>query len=218
MKRRYRAIIVCMIFLMFTASLGCRTVLYTDAAAADRVFTISGDTMSDGKTTYKPLPKNWRYYGDYPYQIGSVKDGKALYASDETGMIVKEKKPLFADMDYISRVREDIDLEHMSEKDYCIVVDNARSGELVLSEQAKAEVLDWYRAYQNRRNESDTAYHGKTGSKMYFAHPALHDLRYKSEFLLASDADAIYVVDLDGHALGTFRTDTAFFREFTGQN
>lgn len=215
MKTIYKTLAVCMIVLMLVASFGCRTVTYTDALAADRVFVDNGDTMSDGFLSYRPhLPDNWSYHGDYSYQIGTVKDGNALLASDETGIVVKQRKPktpLFADMDYIPWIRSDVDLENLSEEDCDVVAEIAKSGECTLSEQAKAEFMNWY--HTRRTVEEQITIRGKTVSKIYFAYPALHDLHFKREYLFEMGTDSVRIVDMGGHVLGTFHSDTALYQE-----
>ena len=48
---------------------------------------------------YIRLPEGWRYSGKYPYRIGRVKDGNALYAADENETIVNKRKNWYEDMD-----------------------------------------------------------------------------------------------------------------------
>lgn len=212
MRIIYRSLTVCMIVLMLVVSFGCRTATYTDESAADRVFVINGDTMSDGLLSYRRhLPDDWSYHGGYSYQIGTVNDGKALLASDETGIIVKQRKPIYADMDYISWVRSDVDLENMSEEECDVIVVIEKCGEFTLSEQAKAEFIKWYNTYRTAKDY--TTYHGKNRSKIYFAYPALHDLHFKGEYLFVMDTNSIRIVNIEGHVLGTFNSDTTLFQE-----
>ena len=215
MKTLSRVFSICFLVILFAAFFGCRSVPYTDERAADRVFIISGDTMSDGDLNYRRLPKDWRFEGDYPYQIGTVQGGSALYASDETGTVVKQKKPLLADMDYVSYVRSDIDLESMSEADCSLIAEIYHVGELTLSEQAKTEFLEWYHAYRNGKSVSYTVYHGISRSKIWFSYPSFNGLQYKGQFIIVCEADAISIIDIDGNVLGSFAPVTALYREIS---
>ncbi len=215
MKTLSRFLSVCLLVMLLAASFGCRSVPYTDEQATDRVFVISGDTMSDGVLNYRRLPKNWRYEGDYPYRIGTVQGGDALYASDETGIVVKKKKPLLADMDYVSYVRSDVDLESMSEADCNLIAEIYHVGELTLSEQAKTEFLEWYHAYKSGTNGSNTVYHGISRSKIWFSYPSLNELWYKGQFTFVREDNSISIIDTDGRVLGSFASDTALYREIS---
>lgn len=207
--KRFFALLLCAALL--AGFFGCKPL--TDPEAANRVYTINGDVMTDGTITYQRLysENDWNYRGNYPYKIGTVKGGNALFASEETGIVVREQKNLLQDMEYRPWIRSDAVFPDPFGDDCHISVLLLHSTYVSLSDEAKAEVLVCRSSYL-----TSSGIHGKTTDKpfgwLYFESNAIPGLYYDPDYTLVESGDRICIVN-NYSIVGSFGPDTAFYRE-----
>ncbi len=207
--KRFFALLLCAALL--AGFFGCLPL--TDPEAANRVYTISGDVMTDGTTAYQRLysENGWGYSGKYPYKIGSVKGGNVLLASDETGVVVQERKNFLQDMDYRPWIRSDTVFPDPFGEDCHMAASIFTVKDVSLSDEAKAEVLACRSSYL-----TSSGIHGKTTDKpfgcLYFESNAIPGLYYDPDYTLVESGDRICIVN-NYSIVGSFGPDTAFYRE-----
>ena len=180
-----------------------------------RVFEIKNGTMSDATVTYVRLPNNWYHMGSYTNRIGKVKGGNALYGSDEDGTFVQERKPLLADMEYAPWVRSDYQFPALYEDMEINILLYGEKESVILSEQAKAEFIEWARKYDAGEINSVDKNNKQPFASVCYLFPIAPDLTYDPDFWLIEDDAAISVKDLTGTIIGSFDSETAFYKETT---
>ena len=212
MKTTYKYFFVCCIVLLLAAFIGCKPL--TDSSSAERVFTINGDIMTDGTVTYQRLYSEdigWDYRGFFPYTIGTVKDGNALLASDETGIVVKEQKNPSQDMDFRPWIRSDVMPSDLSGDDCLAKIVISDETFLSLSDEAKAEVLACRNTYltssETHENLTDEPF-----GWLYFESKSIPGFVCDSFYFLTESTDHICIVD-DKTVIGSFGPDTALYQE-----
>lgn len=177
----------------------------------DRVFEIDRNCLTDGELYYKWLPDQWDYHGTYPFKIGKVQRGNALYASDRNGTIVQEAKHWYQDMDYRPWILENAEVPDKPGKRSDVLIEINREESFYLSENARAEFMAWYLTY-------DSEIIGKTETKYYAQiYPAVASvpgLIYKEGYRIVL-ADSLYITDHSGNVCEIFESDTALFQEIT---
>lgn len=208
MKRILQRAAFCLTVLFLLCLFGC--------GDGGRVFVINGKSMSDGTVTYVRLPEKWYYFGRYSYRIGTVQEGNALLASDEEGTLVRERKPLLADMEYAPWVRSDFRFpvlyEEYDEMDIEISI-YRQWDSLILSEQAKSEFIEWARKVESGEIRNKGKNYGQSFASVYYSFPNIPNLGYDPKYHLIHGYSGIVVVDSSGNVIGTFGSDTAFCKE-----
>lgn len=187
MKRTLSRIVLCIILF---AALGC----------TNREFVISGDTMSDGTVTYVHLPDGWRYSGEYPIKIDTVRKGNRLFASDETETIVRERKSLFRDMDYAPWIRSDVVFPDPMDDENPVVL-NDYSKEVYDVKLSKAAAMTFKRMYAACSTSDKnviTVVKDKKPIVASICHPNIDGLHYSCVYDLIFDASHLYLGEYRG--------------------
>lgn len=204
---------VCCLMLL-SALVGCASKPLTDPLARIRVFTQSTKMLTDGERVYIRLPNNWSYQGDYPYQIGRVKGGNALYASDENGTFVQEEANPGACMEFAPWVlsSEEVPRVPMDNVDVYIGVYGEGYGRFKLSEQAQAQFMAWY--LEHLPGVADGTRHLEDPlACIYFLMTSNPDLEYNLRYHLVQRDGVLYVTSRDWMVIGTFGPETLLYQE-----
>ncbi len=215
MKERTMIRIIAVIVLLVMMS--CQTKQIITIAGDQDVFVKSKDCLTNGSLVYRHLPENWYYSGDYTYQIGKVKGGNALLSTDAVGTIVKEKKPLLADMDYAPWILETAQLPDLYGDDINVVVSIQNQGKFVLSEHAHQEFITWFQKYQDGMisKTNGISLKDKPYIAVRFACVSVAGLLYDCDLTIKTNANAVFVLDNNGAIIGTFDETTQVYREVT---
>lgn len=200
-------------FILLLTILGCIAKPLTDRQATNRVFTISGDVMTDGVLSYRHLPEKWIYRGDYPYRIGRVQDGNKLYASDKNGFFVQEAKKWYADMAYRPWVLSTVELPEVPTDNVDVYVAVQQQGEFVLSEQGHNAFMAWY--LENLPGEAEGLQYLYTQpfAGIYFEMSSVPELQYDLDYRIVRGDGVLYVTNSDCLVIGTFGPETLLYQE-----
>lgn len=216
MKMKKRVSVLCIVLLHLICFVNCQIKPLTDTKALIRVFTQEEDILTDGIVTYTKLPDHWRYTGEYPLKIGRVNGGNSLYASDETGMIVKERKSVWADMEYSPWIREDIELPEIPSEDSTVIIKTKDRHSYTLYGSAREEFIRWYRCYLEETNDySDLKLSDlQPCASITFSIDTLPNFEYSNRYWIKVDKDRVYITDADLQycILVTFDVDTSFYK------
>lgn len=170
-------LLLCMV-LMMAFTLGC-----------GRKFTWQGDTLTDGNASYRYLDKDWDYEGSFTIRIGVKKGGNAIYASDETEWLIKERESLLQDMYNRPLIRTDIVLPDPTDEHNRIQVNNN-----FLSEEAAMQL----RAY-------DIENHGRLIKKIMDVKPTVVTVIHPEIDALQSSFEGRFVLQDKTLYLGLYR-------------
>ncbi|MBQ7278428.1 MAG: hypothetical protein IJR17_04420 [Clostridia bacterium] len=175
-------------------------------------FVKSISSMTNGTLEYKRLPKNWRYRGKYPYRWGTVKGGNKLYASDEEGSFVQERKSWFQDMDYAPWMLSSIELPKMPVEDIDVHISRASC---VISGAALDEFMEWYRTYAAEGTVLSDSSWTKTFAVIYFTLTSNPDLEYDCRLSLRDGIEGIEVLNDKSQVVNIIKPDTALYRQIS---
>ena len=224
--------LLCCLLVLITFMTACSFYKRTKVAGNQTFSVQDGDTLTNGTINYTRLPEGWHYGGEYLYRIGKVKGGRGLLSSDENGTIVKEMKPLLADMDYAPWIREDAVLPELCSEDMEVEVSvgNIKSKNWVimqLDRQARDEFITWLKYYSNNHNKLEFDKIGSLGIPHLFNNPRyrqgsvyLHSistpgLYYDGDFRFIIVDRTLYMVStIDGedYVIGSFDEGDAFYQ------
>ncbi len=207
MKLWRKNLIICIILSLIMLS-GC------GLDRKDRIYVQDGNILSDGVVTYKRLPKDWSYIGEYPVKIGKVKGGNALYGSDDRGTIVQERKSWYADMEYAPFVLSSVEIPEVPTQDYDVyVVIFLKSGAHLLSETASEDFAQWYQANQSKKSSESEVTHNQPFAYAYITLRSIPGLRYNNFYYLVQGENVIYVTNDNGRILHRQYSNSAFYTE-----
>ena len=175
------------------------------------------DELTNGIITYHHLPDHWYFTGDYSFRIGAVKGGNALFASDENATIVKERKPLFDDMDYAPWIRDDVMLPDLCSDQVEIRINLIEYGTYVLEGQEKDEFIHWFQMYQNGETEEYDLAHTKLRGVISFDSLENQLLCYQITINLIQNDDAYIIVDrANNKAIASFGHESKLYERVKG--
>ena len=208
-KRAFIAFIAILIIFMN----GCHKDNPTNDADNQRAFMINDNALSNGTLTYIRLPKCWYYDGDFPYRFGVVQGGRTLYSADESGTIIKEKKPLLADMDYAPWIRDDTILPDLYGEEITVTIYFMDKDSFHLTGQAKDEFIEWFGGYQSGNNKA-MIYIPQEQPIGYivFESTEIPGLYYDCDLLLVQLSSEIVIVDNSNMPIASFDQGTDLFR------
>ena len=183
-------LLLCMV-LMMSFTLGCGRVFTCrgDTLTDGRVFTWQGDTLTDGNASYRYLDSDWSYSGTFNIRIGVKKGGHAIYASDETEWLIKERESLLQDMYNNPLIRTDIVLPDPADEHNRFEVNNS-----ILSEEAAMQL----RSY-------DIENHGKLIKKIMGVMPTFVSIIHPEIDELSSNFEGCFVLQEKTLFLGEYR-------------
>ena len=176
----------------------------------------SDDELTNGVLTYHHLPENWQFGGNYSFRIGSVKGGGALFASDKDATIVRENKPLFADMEYRPWIRDDVILPDLCSDQVEIKIYLTNHGTLVLEGQAREEFIQWFQMYQNgETNVYDVAPENPVKMRGLISFDSIYikGLSYVLDFRIIQCDGAYIMVDNFNKAIASFGQESKLYEE-----
>jgi len=180
----------------------------------NRVFTWQGDVLTDGNASYRYLDsdREWCYRGKFKIRIGVKEGGNAIFASDETEWLIKEREDLLQDMYNNPLIRTDIILPDPNDEHNRLEVNHS-----ILSEEAATQL----RACANESNgQSLKLNKGELPTFVSVLHPEIDELAigYEREFMLRGTT--LYLGEYQGlYTGGTFDIyqeipeDSALYRE-----
>ena len=177
------------------------------------VFIKSSDELTNGIITYHHLPDDWYFTGDYSFRIGAVKGGSALFAADKDAAIVREKKPLFADMDYQPWIRDDVMLPDLCSDQVKIEILLTKYGTYVLEGQEKDEFIHWFQMYQNGETTVYDVAHVKKRGLISFDSIYIKGLCYGLDFRMIQYDGAYIMVDNNNKAIASFGQESKLYEE-----
>ena len=198
-------------FVLIVAFGGCEVKQPIDEQADSRVFVIKDGKMTDGELIYKRLPDNWVYRGKYPYKIGTMKDGNALYASDKNGTIVQEAKSWYQDMEYWPWVLDSVEFPPEPDETFKVCISPFKGKGFYLSEKAREEVITWY--LDGRKNSFGITHDHVFASVFFEMEESVPGLYYDGNYWLVFKEERLMIVDNSDVIRGEFSPDTAFYQE-----
>ena len=216
MKYRLKIIHACYILAIILLIVSCRQGELIEITGNQVVFIKNNDTLTNGTLNYKHLPEDWYFFGEYPYRIGRIKGGRALFASDENCSFVKENKPLLADMDYSPWMREDYVLPELDNTDLEVSVHiykRTNEGYVYLDGQAREDCVNWFDSYRNGKSTTAGAVDGKHIGSLKLYYSSIPGLSYVRYFGIYQKKDTVYIVDNNQNIIGIFNKETALFQE-----
>ena len=214
MKRKHIIICICSVTVLAVCAIGW-TIL---AAKNDRVFVESEKRLTDGVIEYNPLPAGWYYRGRLLYRIGKVKDGNAIYALDEDGIFVQERKSWYEDVGRRQWMLSSYELPDFSKGGFHIMA--RRNGVVLLSEPTNEEFLTWYQAYLQEPIPLQALKHDYSQylAQIYFHDDLIPNLEFDSQLELYLVDRTIYIIKYEMTSngwltIGAFGSDTALYQE-----
>lgn len=200
-------------FVLLLSALGCASKPLTDPQAKDRAFIKSGSILTDGELVYLRLPFYWGFTGDYPYQIGKVKGGNVLYASDKSGTFVQEKADSNARRPYSPWRLSSVDLPEVPVDNVDAYVNVHKQGDFKLSELAQEEFMTWYLDHLPGEADRIRPVNEDALATIYFRMISDPDLKYDLDYHVIQGDGCIYITDRDWYEIGTFGSETVLYQE-----
>ena len=189
--------LLCMV-LMMVFTLGC-----------GREFTWQGDTLTDGKTSYRYMDRDWSYSGTFKLRIGVKKGGNAIYASDETEWLIKERESLLQDMYNRPLIRTDIVLPDPADEHNRFEINHS-----ILSEEAAMQL----RSCEIGNHKTIKRIMGMMPTFVTVLHPEIDGLYSNYEGCFVLQEKTLYLGDYKGSyggfdAYEVIPEESALYRE-----
>ena len=201
---------LCLILML--AVVGCTQKLAFDEQANSRVFKIENEYMTDGVLEYRYLPRQWNYFGKYPYKIGTVQNGNTIYTSDKNGTVAQEAKSLLQDMEYRPWVLTSVELPDVPDETCGVRIAFFSGHSIFLSSEAHNEFMSWY---GSGKPKPIGVTQEKPFAHVFFTAAGMPELQYDSKYCIVQGEDHIVIIDNSDLIIGLFNCETAFYREVT---
>ena len=208
-----KRLIIVLVLIIFASMIGCHADNSAGTFYNQEVFVYGDGKLSNGTLTYIDFPQYWHYKGDYPYRFGKIKGGKTLYAADENGTIVKEKKPFLADMDYTPWIREDMVLPDLCGDKIAVMVNFMDNTSFSLEGKAKEEFIEWFRKYKTNEKKGFYSTSNKPIGNIVFESLEIPGLYYYCDFLIIQLSNSIVIVDNFDKKIASFGQNTEFYHD-----
>ena len=197
-KNMTRLIMLLCMVLMMVFTLGC-----------GREFTWQGDTLTDGKTSYRYMDRDWSYSGTFKLRIGVKKGGNAIYASDETEWLIKERESLLQDMYNRPLIRTDIVLPDPADEHNRFEINHS-----ILSEEAAMQL----RSCEIGNHKTIKRIMGMMPTFVTVLHPEIDGLYSNYEGCFVLQEKTLYLGDYKGSyggfdAYEVIPEESALYRE-----
>lgn len=198
-KNMTRLIMLLCMVLMMVFTLGC-----------GRVFTWQRDTLTDGNASYRFIDDDWYYTGTFKIRIGVKEGGNAMYASDETEWLIKERESLLQDMYNRPLIRTDIVLPDPADEHNRFEINHS-----ILSEEAAMQLRS---CEIGNHRQTIKRIMGMTPTFVTVLHPEIDGLYSNYEGCFVLQEKTLYLGDYKGSydgfdAYEVIPEESALYRE-----
>ncbi len=191
---------------------GCLSGKRVDDLAGKRIFVKTGDYVTDGTLGYCRMPDGWRDSGRYPYLMGKMKGGNRVYAADPDGMLIRERKSWYQDMEYVPFVRDDVEIPARPDETCEVLICTHQGDSFYLTGDAREEAMAFYLPRLDNKKMQIGTIEAEPIADLRVVPKSVPELMYSEGYCIVLERDDLYMTDYRGTVYAVFDGSSAIYK------